>query len=129
MANQHVQRGISKTHILLNPEHKILGFYTLSNTSIVNIGKAFKGYPDRIPAILIGRLGVDGSEKGKGISKLLLSHALNKIKALSVDTGIAFVLIHAKDKKLATYYMQFGFESIDIYPNDLSLFLPIKDIC
>lgn len=118
--------GISKTHVLLNHENKILGFYTLSNTSI---DKTFKGYPDRIPAILIGRLGVDVSAKGKGISKLLLSHALNKIKTLSVDTGIAFVLIHAKDKKLATYYMQFGFENIEIEQNDLSLFLPVKDIC
>lgn len=128
MANQHAQKGISRTHLLTDDNSAILGFYTLSNTSIDNIGKVLNGYPERVPAILIGRIGVDVKSQGKGISKLLLSHAINKAKLLSLDTGIAFIIINAKDEQLAKYYANFGFHCMDKINDDLTLFLAIKDI-
>lgn len=126
MANQHAKRGISRTHLLIG-DGGILGFYTLSNTSIDNLDKSMKNYPERIPAILIGRLGIDKTAQGKGLSKILLSHAINKVKALSLDTGIAFIILNAKNEDLAHYYLSFGFEQLNQNDN-LMLFLAIKDI-
>ena len=107
-ASQHVKKGIAKIHVLADSQ-TITGFYTLSNTYIDNADGQIKGYPKQIPAIIIGRLGVDTRFQGQGLSKLLLSHALKKIQQLADDTGIAFVIIDAKDDKLADYYQKFGF--------------------
>lgn len=125
MANQHAKKGIARTHLLMNGQ-VIVGFYTLSNTIIENTDKEIGSYPNKIPAILIGRMGVDLSYQGKGMSEVLLSHAIGKIKKLSFETGIAFIVIEAKTHKLADYYQGFGFEP---FPNSpLRLFLAVNEI-
>lgn len=112
-ANQHTKKNIAKVHILIdeNNPNQIVGFYNLSNTELV---MKITGYPNKIPAILIGKLGVNKAFQGQGFSKVLLSHALNKIKTLSLDTGIAFVIIDVKTDELANYYKRFGFLPTDI---------------
>lgn len=107
-ASQHAKKGIAKIHVLADSQ-TIKGFYTLSNAIIDNTDGQIKGYPKQIPAIIIGRIGVEKHFQGQGLSNLLLSHALRKIQQLSDDTGIAFVIIDAKDEKLAAYYQKFGF--------------------
>lgn len=111
-ASQHDKKGIAKTHVLAE-NTVIQGFYTLSNTLIDNHDVQIKGYPKHVPAIIIGRMGVDKRFQGQGISTLLLSHALNKISQLAKDTGVAFAIIDAKDDALASYYQRFGFRQTD----------------
>lgn len=108
IANQHIKKNIAQIHVLIdkNKPSTIIGFYTLS---AIDVELSLKGYPNKIPAMLIGRIGVDKSYQGQGFSKILLSHALNKIKTLSFDAGIAFAIIDAKDDNLATYYERLGF--------------------
>ncbi len=84
MANQHAKNSIAKTHVLTENQRDILGFYTLVNITLDNSDLAIKGYPRQIGAILISRIGVAMAHQGKGISKLLLSHALKKIKHISL---------------------------------------------
>lgn len=108
IANQHIKKNIAQTHVLIdnNKPSTIIGFYTLS---AIDVELSLKGYPNKIPAMLIGRIGVDKFYQGQGFSKILLSHALNKIKILSLDAGIAFAIIDAKDDDLANYYKRLGF--------------------
>lgn len=108
LASQHTKKGIAQTHVLSDGAI-IQGFYTLSNTFIDNQDGQIKGYPKQIPAIIIGRMGVDKQFQGQGIGKILLSHALSEIAKLAKETGIVFVIIDAKDDKLANHYQQFGF--------------------
>lgn len=124
MASQHIKKDIAKVHVLANGV-SIIGFYTLSALLIDNSDNAIKGYPRQIPAILIGRMGVDVQYQGQGLSKLLLSHALNKVKAISQDVGMAFVVIDAKSDTLASYYQQFGFIPSD---TPLRLMMSVKSI-
>lgn len=106
MANQHHKKGVAKVHILTDGTSTIIGFYTLTSTSIeLNL----KGYPRYTPAIIIGRMGVDKQYQGQGISKLLLSHALQTIKKISLAVGVMITIIDAKDEGLAQYYQKFGF--------------------
>lgn len=113
MANQHNKKNIAKTHVLTNLDNPniIMGFYTLS---AVELDIAIKGYPAKIPAMMIGRLGVDNHYQGQGLSKLLLANALSKIKRLSQDAGIAFAVIDAKNDTLAHYYQKFGFRPTEL---------------
>lgn len=104
-ASQHHKKGVAKVHILAN-DLDIIGFYTLSSLSIEpNI----KGYPKTVPAIIIGRMGVDKNHQKKGLSEVLLSHALSHIKSISETVGVVFVVIDAKTESLANYYQKFGF--------------------
>lgn len=124
MTNQHAKKGISKTHLLID-DGGILGFYTLSSISLDNHQNMIKGYPNRIPAILIGRIGIDLDHQGKGLSKLILSHALHKIKAISQEMGVAFAVIDAKTPQLVDYYQRLGFSLI---PETQTLIFPTSKI-
>lgn len=125
MANQHHKKDIAKTHVLLNNQTNIVEFVTLSNIMIDNTSNGLKGYPRFIGAVLIARMGVDRVYQGQGISKLLLSHALKKIKRISLDSGSAFAVIDAKDDDLANYYECLGFDKTD---SPLRLIYPVNRI-
>lgn len=112
MASQHAKKGIAQTHILADGA-TIKAFYTLSNLHLNNDDDKIKGFPRLIPAILLGRMAVSVNYQGQNISRLMLAHALNKIKQLAIDTGICFVVIDAKTDKLADYYERLGFRRTD----------------
>lgn len=104
MASQHAKKGISATHILADGA-TIKAFYTLSNTQIVNDG-LIKGYPNDIPAILLGRIGIDKPYQGKGLLQEILFDAFVKVKQFRAVSGMAFIVIDAKTDQLFNYYQQ-----------------------
>ncbi|MFC0323953.1 hypothetical protein ACFFHT_10380 [Gallibacterium melopsittaci] len=117
-AMQHSKRGIAKTHILIDTDapETILGFYTLSALYIDHSAFPLKNYPKHlfIPAMLIGRLAVDCRYQKQGYSKYLLASALKTVAKLSLDAGIACVVIDAKTDKLADYYARLGFTKMTV---------------
>lgn len=122
MANQHAKKGISKTHVLADGE-VIKAFYTLTGASLNN--HQISGYPSNIPCVIIGRIGVDERYQGQGLSKLAIAHALQVIKQISHDIGIAFAVIDAKDETLARYYQRLGFMRIH---DSFRLVYPVNQI-
>lgn len=121
MANQHAKKGISVTHILADGK-QIKGFYTLS---CGYLEQPIKGYPNKTPVVLIGRIGVDNRYQGQRLSQDLVRNALHQIKQSSQTLGIAFAVIDAKTEALAQYYERFGFVRL---PNGLRLIYPIHQI-
>lgn len=117
-AMQHSKRGIAKTHVLIdtNIPETILGFYTLSALHIDHSAFPLKGYPRHlfIPAMLIGRLAVDFRYQKQGYSKYLLASALKTVAKLSLDAGIACIIIDAKTDELAHYYERLGFKKTTV---------------
>lgn len=117
MASQHAKKGTAKVHIVSDGT-QIKGFYTLSAMSLDNSTRHLLGYPEQIPAVLIGRIGVDNRHKGQGLAALLISDAMHKIKQTSEQIGVAFAVIDAKNDALAQYYERLGFVRL---PNSLRL--------
>ncbi len=111
MANQHAKKGITRTHVLTDGA-RIKAFYTLTATAFDNSQKHISGYPNEVPAIIIGRIGVDNHYQGQGLSKIAIAHALQTIKQASHEIGVAFVMIDAKNDELANYYERLGFVKI-----------------
>lgn len=107
MANQHAKKGISITHILAE-NGMIKAFYTLSNMQITN-NHMIKGYPNDIPAILIGRIAINKPYQGQGLLKEVFISAFTHIKKMAQVSGIAFIVIDAKTEQLAQYYQSLGF--------------------
>lgn len=85
-----------------------------------------RGFPKRIPALLIGRLAVDKSMQCFGIGKNLLRHAFESAVEVADNTGIYAVYTQAKDEESKQYYQKRGF--IEFQDKPLSLFLPIETI-
>ncbi len=108
----------------------VVGFFTLAYGSVSpeetpeRIKQGLGRYP--IPLLVLARLAVDLSEKGKGLGKALLKHALLKAIQASEIAGLRAVLVHAKDENAKAFYKHYGFLSSPF--DELSLFLLMKDI-
>jgi GNAT superfamily N-acetyltransferase len=126
-AGQDVRKHVAATFVLVEGGRSaVFGFYTLSATSLrlrdlpAPTAKKLPRYP-LVPAILLGRLAVDQSQRGKGYGQLLLIDALNRC-VNAHDIGWAGVLVDAKDEQTAAFYEHYNF--IRLGPGSFRLFLP-----
>src|SRR3546814_4978297 len=94
------------------PSPNVLGFYTLSNTSIQAaelpgaLVKKLPRYPV-LPATLLGRLAVDAKGRGRGLGTELLVNALRR--CLRSETASLAVVVDAKDAAAASFYERHEF--------------------
>ncbi len=129
-SGQELRQNIAFPYVMtFEGENRVLGYYTLSATSIPlyalprNIAKVTRY--EVVPAILIGRLALDMTMQGQGTGKLLLVDALRRI-ARSSDFAILVVVVDPKDEEAIRFYERFGFASL--HGMDGRMFLPFKTI-
>lgn len=129
MAGQQEKKYIARTFILVDvaaPE-TVLGFYTLAVSEVGH--DAFpnpKKYPKRVPVARLGRFAIEESLQGKGFGEFLLLNALERVAEISLNAGIAAIVVDAKDMKAADYYRRYDF--IASPDNLLQLLLPTKTV-
>lgn len=129
-ALQNQKRDAARTYVVVDPDDRILGYYTLVFGAVEpddvpdSISSGLGRY--QIPIILIARLAVDLSEKGKGLGGLLMREAfLRTIQAAEI-AGLRAVMVEAKDENARAFYEKVGFRRS---PSDqFKLFLNISDI-
>ncbi len=120
--------GSSRTWVATNGS-RVVAFYASSTAVLARTDatkRAARNQPDPLPAMLLGRLAVDGEHQGQGLAAALLKHFMLKAIEVAEITGLRLVLVHAKDEKAASFYRHFGFESSPI--DDLTLILLLKDL-
>jgi predicted GNAT family N-acyltransferase len=130
LATQYRKKNLGQTFVAVSPEMQVIGYYTISTSRV-----DFDSIPDHlrrkfpqvpVPVVLLGRLAVDNNYKGCGVGKTLLVTALRQAAALSDTIGIAAVEVDAIDDDARTFYLKYGFTSLE---DDRShLYLPIKTI-
>jgi GNAT superfamily N-acetyltransferase len=121
--------GSARTYVVCSPEGRVVGYYALATGSVNREdapGKIKKNMPDPIPVILIGRLAVDHSFKGKGLGYGLLKDALLRIVAAAEEIGVRAVLVHALDEQARNFYLHHGF--YESPTNDLTLMVAVEEI-
>jgi predicted N-acetyltransferase YhbS len=108
----------------------VVGYYTLAAASArreetpARVAKGLAAHP--VPVILLARLAVDGTEKGKGLGAGLLKDALLRAVQAADIVGCRAVMVHAKDDGAKVFYQRFGFEASPTDP--FRLFLLMKDV-
>jgi GNAT superfamily N-acetyltransferase len=108
----------------------VVGYYTLAAGSArreetpARVAKGLAAHP--VPVILLARLAVDRTEKGKGLGAGLLKDALLRAVQAADIVGCRAVMVHAKDDGAKAFYQRFGFEPSPADP--FRLFLLMKDI-
>ncbi|MNT87662.1 hypothetical protein D3C72_2281090 [compost metagenome] len=81
--------------------------------------KKMPRYP--MPAVLLSRLAVDKGQQGKGIGRELMADFFRRVYAISKHTGVAFIIVDAKDEKAASYYRDLDFVATNTSPLRLAL--------
>ena len=124
------QKSDSTQTYIVHRNHRIVGYYSLSASSIRTFdasNRAAAGQPKAgsIPVILLARLAVDAKEQGKGLGKALLKDALLRCEQAADSIGIRAVLVHALDQEAKTFYQKYGFETS---PVEMTLMVLMKDI-
>src|SRR5260370_11260039 len=106
--------------VVVDSDENIVGYYTLSNTSVVKSDLSRKdqksvSYPE-VSATLIGRLAVhrqyqrNASLKLGGFGRNLLERALQRAARASYESGSALVLVHTIDDRARSLYSDAGFK-------------------
>ncbi len=132
-AGQDMRRGVARVFVLCeNGLLDVLGYYTLSATSIeygdlpAEIARRLPRYPT-LPALLLGRLSVDGRRQGQGLGQLLLSSALRRCLQVSQsDIAAMAVVVDAKDEDAARFHARHDFIRFPSQP--MRLFLPMPTL-
>lgn len=126
-AGQEMRRRAAVVYVLVERNTAaVAGFYTLSATSIdvaafpTDIARRLPRYP-RLPAVLLGRLAVDGRFRGQGLGRGLLLDALARSYHLSRQIGALAVAVDAKDDDARRFYLHFGFRQLADADNHLFL--------
>lgn len=122
-AKQNDEKGLGRTFVLKD-ESDILGYYTLASAQIEfehlpdGLSKRLPRYP--APAIRLARLAVAKSRQGQGIGKALLKCALKRIMLVSVNAGVAFIIVDAKENAFG-FYEKYGFVRLEKEGNVIAL--------
>lgn len=128
-AGQQQRRGFGKTYVALAEDGvTITGFVTVSAGQVATASLSAQDKLPRYPApiLRIGRLAVDAHYQGKGIGQDLLAFALQMAAEFSRHVGLYAVLVDAKHKQAAAYYIKLGF--IACVDNPLCLYLPVATL-
>lgn len=129
-AFQNQKRDAARTYVITNEENQIIGYYTLVFGSVSmeettpDISAGLGKYP--IPIILLARLAIDKTQKGKGLGRSLMKDALLRAVRASEIAGLRAFLVHAKDESAKTFYEKLGFQPSP--HNEFHLFLKMSDI-
>lgn len=131
IARQHMEKGLSKTFILIDTKHpsEIIAYMSLVVCEVLadDIPHQWKNkYPNKIPAAKLAKLAVAHDHQRKGYGGILLIDAMQKTLNVSYKMGIAGLFVDAKHEQAKAYYNQFDFISL---PEQLdNLFLPLSTL-
>lgn len=126
-SSQHERKGIGRTYVATKDgDTRVLGYYTISSSSV-----AFEIVPEnlphnRVPVALIGRLAVDHTARRQRLGETLLVHALQSAQRAAKIVGIYAVVVDALNESAKNFYMKYGFE--ELIDDRLHLYLPMKAI-
>ncbi len=109
---------------------RVAGYYSLTAGSVNRTdatARIARGAPNQpIGVVLLARLAVDESERGKGLGGALLKDALLRSVSAADIIALRAVLVHALNEEARRFYMRFDFEPSPVHP--LHLMLLMKDI-
>ncbi len=121
----------ARTYVVCENESSVVGYYCLSTGSVERAAlpsamKRRQGLPNQIPVLILGRLAVDLTCKGRGLGADLLQDAFQRILAASQIVGIRAVLVHAIDDEAASFWRHYEF--IECPVGSRTFFMPVETI-
>ncbi len=103
--------GAARTFVVCKKGTKqVAGFYSLATGSVNHTeatGSLRRNMPDPIPVIILARLAVDVSLRGKGLGADLLHDAVLRCYRVAENIGVRAIMVHAltEKPKISTFTM------------------------
>lgn len=131
MALGEQEQGLATVHLAVDPDHNIVGFFTLSPLTL-KLGALAALLPDigavRYPQVggfLLGRMGVHRARQGEHIGSALVGRAKDIAQAQRTQVGGVFLAVDPKDEGLCNFYWKFGFRRLDPTGVRLRMIVPL----
>ena len=130
-ARQHIQKGISRTFVLVDTEQPeiIISFFTLTlcEVRVEKLPSKFaKKYPSKVPGVKLARLAVSELYQLQGIGEIMMIKAMQRALIVAENAGGIGLFVDAKDEAAKTYYSRYGFVILE--DSFLEMFLPLSTI-
>ncbi len=130
-ARQHIQKGISRTFVLVDTEQPdiIISFFTLTlcEVRVEKLPPKFaKKYPSKVAGVKLARLAVNKAYQRQGIGEIMMIEAMRRAVVVAENAGGIGLFVDAKDEAAKTYYNRYGFVSLE--DAFLEMFLPLSTI-
>jgi len=121
--------NISQTYVAV-VDTTVVGYHTLVVGDVAYEDapeRLAKGLPHHsIPVMLLARLAVDQTWKGKGLGAALVTDVMRRTLQVADIAGVRGLLVHAKDEEAKSFYAHLGFEPFPGEP--LTLYRLLKDL-
>ena len=111
--------GASRTFVCCDSDSKVLAYYSLASSAVTTTtvpGRFRRNMPDPIPVVVLGRLAVDQSLRGRGIGRALVRDAGMRVIQVAETIGIRGMLVHALSDEAREFYLRVGFEPSPMDP-------------
>ena len=119
-AGQYSRRKLGTSYVAVaTGQQRVLGYYTLAPSHLqfrevpVALVKGLPNHP--VPSLLLARLAVTESERGKGLGKHLLLDAFDRCLRVGRDVAFRAIEVETIDHQAAAFYEKYGFLPL---PND-----------
>ena len=106
------RKGGGRTYVALR-DRRVVAYYTLAASSVLpedapeSVSQGLGRYP--VPVILLARLAIDDTERGRGLGGAMLKDSLRRALGAAEVIGARAVLTHAKDDDVRRFYERFDF--------------------
>jgi GNAT superfamily N-acetyltransferase len=125
-AGQYARRKLGATYVaVVVGQPRILGYYTLAPSHFQFASapaELLKGLPKHpVPSLLLARLAVTNSERGKGLGRYLLLDAFDRCLRVAREVAFRAIEVEAIDDSAAAFYGKYGFLRFPADPHHLAI--------
>jgi len=125
-ASQYARRKLGTTYVAtVGGQLRVLGYYTLAPSHFEFAhapAKLLKGLPKHpVPSMLLARLAVHQTERGKGLGKHLLLDAFNRCLRVAREVAFRAIEVEAIDDEAVAFYTKYGFLPFPSKPHHLAI--------
>jgi GNAT superfamily N-acetyltransferase len=122
LANQ--LSGGSRTFVVTDVGGQVFGYYALAAGAVSHreaTGSVRRNMPEPIPVMVLARLAVDRRAQGMRLGPALLQDAFERCVAVSRNTGVRAILVHALHHRARQFYEHYGFQVSPLHPLTLMM--------
>ncbi|MDA8328177.1 MAG: GNAT family N-acetyltransferase [Betaproteobacteria bacterium] len=116
--------GASRTFVVADQDNQVFGFYAMAAGAVshqVATSSVRRNMPDPVPVMVLARLAVDHRAQDIKLGAALLQNAVNRAVAVSQNTGVRALLVHALHENAQRFYEHYGFQVSPMHPMTLML--------
>ncbi len=122
MNNQTIRA--SRTFVVVDEGNRVHGFYAMAAGAVSHqlaTSAIRRNMPDPVPVMVLGRLAVDRRAQGIKLGAAMLQDAVNRAIAVSQNTGVRALFVHALNERARQFYEHYGFQESPQHPMTLIL--------